>query len=112
MFEEKYIMTGILAMLLIAAWHKPKFYNEHLANKATIVTVVVLTLFSLWDGAMAIAQQGLPKDLAEECYKAASESIENKAIPVTWWVFSVSIYLISFGLDWLAKALIKHEENE
>lgn len=112
MFEEQYIMTGIVSMLLVAAWQKPSLYKEHLANKIMFLTVAIMILFGVWETALSIAQQGLPEELTEDLNKVVIKSINSKSVPAEWWLFIGFMYFASFFLDWLAGVSLKHEKNK
>ena len=102
MFEEKYIMTGIVTMLLVAAWQKPSLYKAHLSTKIMFLAIAIMMLFGVWEAALDVAKAGLPGELSETLKKAVIESINNKSVSTEWWLFIGFMYFASFFLDWLA----------
>ena len=83
MFDEKYIMTGILSMALIAAWQKPSLFREHIVNKIMILTVAVLFLFITWSAALQVSIEALPSSLNEEQIAETKKNIEAFLVPMS-----------------------------
>jgi hypothetical protein len=111
MFDEKYIMTGIVAMLLTAAWQKPALYKEHLSNKVIFLAMALWCLFATWDVSIDVSAMNLPEGLDEDTKLLVTESIKNNSVPLTWWVFNAVIFIGSFVLDWLANISLKQESK-
>lgn len=111
MIDEKYIMTGIIGMLLVAAWQKPSLYKEHLSNKVMFVFGACWLLFAAWDLSLEVAVSNIPKSIGEDALKIVSDGVNKSSIPTSWWIFIVLMYFGSYLLDWLAEISLKHEKT-
>lgn len=112
MFEEKYIMTGIVTMLIVAAWQKPELYKEQLSNKIMFLSTAIIILFGVWEAALSVAHTGLPEELNDVLQKSVVESINSKSVPPNWWIFIVFLYFASFFFDWLSEISLKYEKDK
>ncbi len=111
MFDEKYIMTGILTVTVIAAWQKPGLFKEHIVSKLMFLSVATILLFIVWSAALDVALGVLPSSLNEEQLEEAKKNFEAVSIPVSWWIFTGIMYFLVFILDWLAGVSTAHEEK-
>ncbi|AIF98271.1 hypothetical protein [Alteromonas australica] len=111
MFDEKYIMTGLMTMALIAAWQKPSLFREHIVNKIMFLSLATLILFAVWTLALDIAFGVLPSSLTEDQIKEIEKNFKAISIPISWWVFDGIMYVSVFVLDWLASVSLAHEKK-
>jgi hypothetical protein len=111
MFDEKYIMTGIFSMALIAAWQKPSLFKDHIVNKIMVLSVAAFLLLGVWEAALQVSIDVLPSSLNEAQLAESKKNIEAVSIPTSWWVFNFIMYVFVFVLDWLAGVSQAHENK-
>ncbi|MDO7085359.1 hypothetical protein WNY51_17320 [Pseudocolwellia sp. AS88] len=112
MFEEKYIMTGIVSMLLIAAWQRPEVFKKHISNKVMAISGFILMVLIVWGVATKEAIKSIPPELSEATIKSVTLSIENNYAPTTWSIFSFVLFFGSFFLDWIADISLEYEKGK
>jgi hypothetical protein len=111
MFNENYIMTGIVLMLLSAAWQKPALYKDHLCSKVMFLSMSAIFLFISWDMSLDVAISNFPEALKDELREEVEKSIKKYSVPFTWWAFVVSMYFANFLIDWIASVSLKYEKK-
>lgn len=111
MFDENYIMTGIIGAIGIVSWGKPQFFLDDIANKISRACYLLIAVFLIWGAAIHVAASASVGLLDEATYKLVNESIKSKDVPTTWAYFTVAVLVWNCALEWLAEKRIAHDKK-
>ncbi|WP_445364414.1 hypothetical protein ACJJIQ_09145 [Microbulbifer sp. ANSA003] len=95
MLDEKFIVGGIVTLLLFASWNDPKLYRETLFNWINWVFWVTLGASCVWTIAMIVVKLQLPSTLDIVAKEAILEAIEKLEIPTRWLVYFILLWVIA-----------------
>lgn len=109
MFDENYVMTSIIGMLVIAAWQKPHLYTEEISSKVFKITFSIMIGFIVWGAALSSASLAISSLLDESTLAIAQKAIEDKDISDSWWLFVIVVMFGNSVLEWLSIKIIKQE---
>jgi uncharacterized membrane protein len=104
-------MTGVVALLVTAAWQKPNFYEKHLSDKIFFLLLFLCFLSFSWDLALGFAAESIPVEFNDIQKQKLIDSFKKISVPQSWFYFIVFIIIVNFVLGWLARTLIKSDKT-
>lgn len=111
MFTESYIMTGIIAILAMASWQKPKIYTTHFFKIIFFINMMLACVYVVWDISIYVSIMNLPDTLDIEAKKLVLDSVNKSLIPTSWWGFYWVILILNFALNWVSHILLENESK-